>query len=87
MKMQTFWLPMKVELIKGSKVAEKPWEGKGTKKIPVHGNPGDKEIMNTCTKFFSCSIISFTCATWMQDDTQSRTLSSGVETLSSADSV
>lgn len=52
--------------------------------IPVHGNPGDKELVNTFIRFFFCSRISFICATWMQAVTQSRILSREAEKSSNS---
>jgi hypothetical protein len=43
--------------------------------------------MKTCIKFFCCSRMSFICATWMQDVTQSNIFSCGTDTsLISSDS-
>lgn len=52
---------------------------KNSKMIPVHGNPGDKEIKKTWVKVSFCSRISFTRATWMQDVMQLKILSCGIE--------
>jgi hypothetical protein len=60
---------------------------KKARRIPVHGELGDKEVMKTCIKSFCCSRMSFICATWMQDVTQSNIFSCGTDTsLVSSDS-
>jgi hypothetical protein len=51
-------------------------------RVPVHGDPGEREVMKTCIKFFFCSRISFICATWIQDVMQSNIFSRGTETSS-----
>lgn len=52
------------------------------KRVPVHGNPGDRAVVKTCIKFFCCSWISFTLATWMQAVMQSKIFSCGTWTCS-----
>lgn len=54
--------------------------------VPVQEKPGEKAHKNTCIKFFPCRIVSCRCAIWIQDVTQSRTLSSGAETSSALSS-
>lgn len=50
--------------------------------VPGQFNPGDKEIDNTSIKFVLFFKISWRRATWIQDATQSKTLSRDTEASS-----